>query len=103
MLLPAEWGKPAWLEIRAFGAPLPEPLRQAALEKLATQVTELYVSNEVGIVAIARESGADGYGILGPDATVEGVDDRDQPVPDGTPGPIRRGTPVGGDGYLSGP
>ena len=102
-LLPADWVKPGWLEIRAFGAPIPEPLRQAALDRLATQVTELYGSNEVGIVAITRESGADGYGILSPDATVEVVDEQERPVPDGTPGQIRLRTPGAFDGYLDDP
>ena len=102
-LLPADWIKPSWLEIRAFGAPIPEPLRQAALDRLATQVTELYGSNEVGIVAITRESGADGYGVISPDAIAEVVDDQDRPVPDGTPGLIRVRTASAFEGYLNDP
>ena len=102
-LLPADWVKPAWLEIRAFGAPIPEPLRQEALDRLATQVTELYGSNEVGIVAIIRESGADGYGILSPDAIAEVVDEQERPVPDGTAGQIRVRTASAFEGYLNDP
>jgi len=102
-LLPADWVKPAWLEIRAFGAPIPEPLRQAALDRLATQVTELYGSNEVGIVAITRESGADGFGVISPDAIAEVVDEQDRPAPDGTAGQIRVRTASAFEGYLNDP
>jgi acyl-CoA synthetase (AMP-forming)/AMP-acid ligase II len=82
---------------------VPEPLRQAALARVATQVTELYGSNETGIVSVIRESGADGYGILTPDASVEVVDEQDRPVPDGTPGLIRLAAPGAFEGYLNDP
>ncbi|MEI9987288.1 MAG: hypothetical protein WDN69_31530 [Aliidongia sp.] len=52
--LPAGWVKPKRLEIASAGAPMPEELRRIALRSLASRVTDIYGSNEIGTIAITR-------------------------------------------------
>jgi 2,3-dihydroxybenzoate-AMP ligase len=102
-LLPDDWVKPDRLEIRSFGGAIPEALRRAVLERLATRVTEVYGANEFGLAAVTREADSGGFGILLPEVEVEIVDEADRPVPDGTAGQIRVRGPSVFDGYLGDP
>jgi 2,3-dihydroxybenzoate-AMP ligase len=88
-VLPDGWVKPERLEIVGFGAPVPEPLRLRALDRLATVVTEIYGSNEGGVVSAVRRPGMGGFGTILPGAEIEIVDEADRVLPDGTPGLIR--------------
>ena len=101
--LPSDWKKPEWLEIVSFGAAVPESLRRAALERLATEITNVYGSNETNIVAVSRESERGSGAIVVPDVEVEIVDDEDRPVPDGVEGQIRARSPAVFRGYLDDP
>jgi acyl-CoA synthetase (AMP-forming)/AMP-acid ligase II len=99
-LLPADWVKPHRLEIVGFGAPVPEKLRQRALDRLATVVTEIYGANEAGLVSAIRRAGAEGFGTILPDVEVEIVDEADRALPDRTEGIVRYRSPTVFAGYL---
>jgi acyl-CoA synthetase (AMP-forming)/AMP-acid ligase II len=101
--LPDDWIKPERLEIVGFGAPVPEPLRLRALDRLATVVTEIYGSNKGGVVSVVRRPGMGGLGTILPGVEVEIVDDVDRVLPDGTPGIIRYRSPSVFSGYLDDP
>ena len=101
--LPPGWVKPEQLEVSSFGAPVAEELRRAALCRLASQITEIYASNEFGIVSVTRQPDSGGFGTICPDVEVEIVDDQDRPVPDGTVGHIRARSESAFRGYLGDP
>ena len=87
--LPADWVKPASLEITCFGARVPDELRALALDRLATLITEIYGSNEMGGVSVLRRPSEDGFASICPEIEVEIVDEEDNPLPDGIAGLIR--------------
>ena len=87
--LPPDWVKPERLEITAFGAPVPDELRHAALERLADRIVEIYGSNEIGTIAVTLRPGTGGFGTLMPNVAVEIVDEAGEKLPDGEAGEIR--------------
>ncbi len=101
--LPSGFQKPAELFVASFGAALPQPLRQEALERLATEVVEFYGSNEVGFVSSIRYEGRSGLGAIWPTARVEIVDEDERAMPAGTPGKIRAQTDAMVEGYVDDP
>jgi 2,3-dihydroxybenzoate-AMP ligase len=101
--LPPGWVKPERLEVSSYGAPVAEELRRAALGSLASLVTEIYASNEFGIVSVTRQPDSGGFGMICPDVEVEIVDDQDRPVPDGTIGHVRVRSESAFRGYLGDP
>jgi len=101
--LPEDWVKPERLEIVGFGAPVPEPLRLRALDRLAAVVTEIYGANEGGVVSVVRRPGTGGFGTILPGVEIEIVDETDRVLPDGTPGIIRYRGPSVFSGYVDDP
>jgi 2,3-dihydroxybenzoate-AMP ligase len=101
--LPADWRRPPSLEILLFGAALPETLRRAALDRMASLVTEIYGSNEFSVATLTRAVDSDGFGIICPDVEVEIIDENGALVPDGATGEIRLRSPSSFAGYLDDP
>ena len=101
--LPAEFEKPADLFVASFGAALPQPLKEEALARLATDVVEFYGSNEVGFVSSTRSGGKPGFGTVWPGARVEIVDQDDRVLPEGTQGRIRVRTDAMVESYVDDP
>lgn len=99
--LPTAWHPPPALHVFCGGASLPPALRQDALARLATAVTEVYASNEAGVTA--SSDGEPGTGLrLRPGCDAEVVDEQGQPLPRGQTGHIRLRTPGMVHGYLDG-
>ena len=101
--LPPDWLRPDRLEISSFGAPVAEELRRAALQRLASLITDIYGANEFSVISVTREPDSGGFGMICPDVEVEIVDDQDRPVPDGTVGHIRARSESAFRGYLGDP
>lgn len=99
--LPQDFIKPADLTIFSFGAPVPNVLRDRVLERLATDVCDMYGTNEAGFVSAAR--GRAEFGSVWPGVEVEVVDDGDLPLPFGEMGRIRVRTDCMVRGYLDDP
>jgi len=87
--LPADFARPAELTLFSFGAPIAPSLRQRALERLASELWDLYGSNEAGFISSRRQADDDGAGSVWPGIEVEIVDDDDRPLPPGAAGRIR--------------
>lgn len=85
--LPPDFAKPADLTILSFGAGISKALRQRALARLATDVCDMYSSNEAGWVSSI--SGTAEIGTIWPGVRVEVVDAYDRPLPFGEAGEIR--------------
>ena len=101
--LPAGFVKPQSLTICTFGAAVSSALRRRTLALLATDLIDMYGSNEAGFIASMSGSRDDGVIALWPGVQVEIVDDQDAPVPQGQPGRIRVKTPDMVQGYLGNP
>ena len=93
--------KPAELTIFTFGAAVSRDLRDKALARLATDVCDMYGSNEVGFVSSMR--GNADVGVVWPGVRVEIVDERDCALPLGQTGRIRIRTDCMVEGYLDDP
>ena len=91
--LPDGFAKPRTLTLCCFGAALSASLREAALAVLATEVVDMYGSNETGFISSIASSRDEGIGTVWPDARVQVVDEHDQPLPYGQIGRIRARTP----------
>lgn len=85
--LPADFAKPADLTILSFGARISKALRERALARLATDLCDMYSSNEAGFVSSTR--GVAEIGTIWPGARVEVVDAYDRALPFGEAGEIR--------------
>jgi acyl-coenzyme A synthetase/AMP-(fatty) acid ligase len=96
--LPKDFVKPSDLTILSFGAAASRALRERALATMATEVCDLYGSNEAGFVSSRR--GTAELGTVWPGAQIEIVDDRDGPVPHGCAGWIRVRTDTMVQGYI---
>ena len=99
--LPKGFTKPAELTVLSFGARVSPALRARALARLASDVCDLYSSNEAGFVSSTR--GAAEIGSIWPGARVEVVDENDRPLPFGEMGQIRVQTDYMLAGYLDDP
>ncbi|HLJ21989.1 MAG TPA: class I adenylate-forming enzyme family protein [Stellaceae bacterium] len=101
--LPADFAKLRALTIVSFGAPVSDSLRKRAIERLATELCDLYGTVEVSIVSAIWRSNSEGFGTLWPQVQAEAVDDRGQPVPPGEPGRLRVKAPYMSDCYMDDP
>jgi acyl-coenzyme A synthetase/AMP-(fatty) acid ligase len=101
--LPSGFVKPRGLTLCSFGAAVSNALRQRALERLATELIDMYGSNEAGFIASTRGSGEDGVSTIWPGVRVEIVDERDAPLPRGQAGRIRVRTPDMVQSYIGDP
>ncbi len=99
--LPADFVKPAELTILSFGAGISRALRERTLARLATDLCDMYSSNEAGFVS--STSGTAEIGTIWPGARVEVVDEHDRPLPFGEAGQIRVQTDYMLHGYLDYP
>jgi len=99
--LPSDYVKPTALTILSFGAAVSRPLRERALAQLATDVSDIYSSNEAGFVSSI--SGTAEAGTIWPGALVEIVDEHDRSLPYGEAGQIRVRTDYMLDGYIDDP
>lgn len=98
--LPANFEKPPELTILSIGAPLSDALRDRAMARLASRVTDIYGTQEIGNIASRTSGGTDGIATVWPDVEVEVVDDADLPMPMGTPGRLRVRAGYMVQGYL---
>jgi len=96
--LPESFAKPADLTILSTGAALSRTLRDRALARLATDVCDMYGSNEAGYVSSVRGNAE--FGTVWPGVQVDVVDERDEPVPHGQVGRIRAKTDCIVEGYI---
>lgn len=99
--LPNDFKKPASLTIFTWGAAISSTLRDKVLARLATDLCDLYGSNEAS--AVSCKTGNAEYGSVLPNVRVEVVDDHDRPLPFGAVGQIRVKTDCMVDGYLDDP
>jgi acyl-CoA synthetase (AMP-forming)/AMP-acid ligase II len=93
--------KPADLTICTWGAPVSRTLREKVLARLATDLCDLYGSNEAADVSATR--GTAEFGSVLPAVRVEIVDENHQPLPFGQIGQIRVKTDCMVDDYLDDP
>jgi acyl-coenzyme A synthetase/AMP-(fatty) acid ligase len=101
--LPEGFVKPPSLTICSFGAAVSGALRSRALTLLATELIDMYGSNEAGFISSTSSRRDDGIGAVWPGVRVEIVDERDVPLPLGQMGKIRVKTPDMVQGYLGDP
>jgi acyl-CoA synthetase (AMP-forming)/AMP-acid ligase II len=99
--LPAGFAKPAELKIFSFGAAVSSALRAKMLARLATDLCDLYGSNEAGFTSATR--GTAEFGSVLPGVRLEIVDEHDRPLPSGEMGRIRVQTDCMVEGYLDDP
>ena len=99
--LPQDFVKPANLTIWSFGAPISHTLRERTLARLATELVDIYASNEADTVSSIR--GTSEIGTIWPGVRVEVVDTDDRPLPFGQAGQIRVRTECMVEGYLDFP
>lgn len=101
--LPDDFVKPRDLLVCAFGAMLPEALRERTSSRLATTLFDSYGSREAGFVSRIESSGSGGIGSVPPDVTVEVVDNAGTPVPFGQIGRLKIKAPLMHLEYLDNP
>jgi acyl-coenzyme A synthetase/AMP-(fatty) acid ligase len=99
--LPEGFTKSPELTVLSFGARVSPALRARALARLATDVCDLYGSNEAGFVSSTR--GTAEIGSIWPGTRVEVVDENDRPLALGEAGQIRVQTDYMLAGYLDDP
>ena len=101
--LPERYAKPAELTIFSFGAAVASALRDRAFARLATEIYDMYGSNEAGYVSSIRcRKGAE-FGCVWPGVRIEIVGDGDRPLPRGEMGRIRVKTDCMVQGYANDP
>lgn len=101
--LPEGFVKPASLTVLSFGAAVSRTLRARALAKLASEVCDMYGSNEAGYVSSRRYGCDTEFSCVWPGVEVEVVDDRDRALPPGEIGLVRVKTDCMVQGYLDEP
>jgi acyl-coenzyme A synthetase/AMP-(fatty) acid ligase len=101
--LPDGFAKPPTLMLCSFGAAVSAALRERALAALATEVIDMYGSNETGFISSIGSSRDEGISTVWPGARVEVVDEQDHPLPHGQMGRIRARTPEMIHGYSDDP
>jgi len=83
--LPQNWRKPAKLRIATGGGPLNHALRELALERLCTHISNGYGANEVGRIASMDNHG---IGVVSAGVELRIVDENFRNVPEGEVGRI---------------
>jgi acyl-coenzyme A synthetase/AMP-(fatty) acid ligase len=101
--LPDGFAKPSSLTICSFGAAVPEALRSRALTLLATDLIDMYGSNEAGFISSMRSSRENGIGAVRPGVSVQIVDEQDSPLSWGQLGRIRVKTAGMAQAYVNDP
>ncbi len=103
--LPGNFARPAELTIFSFGAAVSGALCERALTKLATEICDMYGSNEAGYVSSIRlrSPSETVFSQVWPGVQIQIVDERDRPLPFGAPGQIRVKTDCMVQGYLNHP
>ena len=101
--LPDGFVKPPSLTICSFGAAVSGALRRRALTLLATELIDMYGSNEAGFISSNSSSRDDGISAVWPGVRVEIVDERHAALPFGEIGRIRVRTPDMVQGYIEDP
>ncbi|HKX08321.1 MAG TPA: class I adenylate-forming enzyme family protein [Stellaceae bacterium] len=103
--LPDDFAKPAELTIFSFGAAISGVLYEKGLARFATEICDMYGSNEAGYVSSTRFRSAPEivFSSIWPGVQIEIVDDRDRPLPFGALGQIRVKTDCMVEGYLDDP
>lgn len=101
--LPRDFARPAELTIFSFGAAVSSALCERALARLATEVCDMYGSNEAGYVSSIRSRADMEFSCVWPGVQIEIVDDRDRPLPSGEQGHIRVKTDCMVQGYSGNP
>jgi 2,3-dihydroxybenzoate-AMP ligase len=101
--LPQGFAKPRSLTLCSFGAAVSSGLRGRALTLLATELIDMYGSNEAGFMSSTSSAREDGTSAIWPGVSVEIVDERDAPLSHGQIGRIRVRTPDMVQGYLGDP
>ncbi len=103
--LPDDFAKPAELTIFSFGAAISSVLYERALAKFATEICDMYGSNEAGYVSSTRFRSVPEtvFSSIWPGVQIEIVDDRDRPLPFGALGQIRVKTDCMVQAYLDNP
>jgi acyl-CoA synthetase (AMP-forming)/AMP-acid ligase II len=99
--LSSDFEKPADLTIFTWGAPVSRTLRDKVLARLATDLCDLYGSNEAADVCSTR--GTAEFGSVLPAVQVEIVDENHRPLAFGQMGQIRVKTDCMVDDYLDNP
>ena len=99
--LSSSFEKPAEFTIFTWGALVSRTLRDKVLAMLATDICDIYSSNEAAYVSTTR--GTAEFGCVLPGGQVEVVDESDRPVPFGQMGQIRVKNDCMVDGYLDDP
>jgi acyl-CoA synthetase (AMP-forming)/AMP-acid ligase II len=99
--LPSDFERPADLTVFTWGAAISRVLRDKVLARLATDLCDIYGSNEASATSLTRGNAE--FGSVLPKARVEVVDDHDRPLPFGEMGQIRVKTDCMVDGYLDDP
>lgn len=98
--LPDGFVKPPNLTICSFGAAISGALRRRALTLLATELIDMYGSNEAGFISSISSSRDDGISAVWPGVRVEIVDEMHAALPLGEIGRIRVRTPDMVQGYI---
>jgi acyl-coenzyme A synthetase/AMP-(fatty) acid ligase len=101
--LPAGFARPQGLTVFSFGAAVASGLRERALARLATELCDMYGSNEAGYVSSTRLRDGAASACVWPGVQVEIVDEHDRPLPHGETGRIRVKTDCMVEGYLDDP
>jgi acyl-coenzyme A synthetase/AMP-(fatty) acid ligase len=99
--LPDDFAKPAHLMIWSFGAAISRALRERVLSRLATDLCDIYASNEADSISSIR--GNSDIGCIWPGVQVEVVDEYGRPLPFGHAGQIRVRTDCMVTGYMDSP
>jgi acyl-coenzyme A synthetase/AMP-(fatty) acid ligase len=99
--MPGHFPKPTNLFIWSFGAPISHALREKVLARLATDLWDIYASNEADSVSVIR--GMTDVGTIWPGVRVEIVDDNDRSMPFGQAGLIRVRSDCMVAGYVNSP
>jgi acyl-coenzyme A synthetase/AMP-(fatty) acid ligase len=98
--LPSDFARPQDLMIWSFGAPISTALREKALARLASDICDIYASNEADSISSIRGRPAAEIGCIFPGVRVEVVDEHDRPLPFGQAGRIRVRTDCMVTGYM---
>jgi acyl-coenzyme A synthetase/AMP-(fatty) acid ligase len=101
--LPERFAKPAELTIFSFGAAVASALCDRAFARLATEICDMYGSNEAGYVSSIRSRQGAEFGCVWPGVRIEIVDEGDRPLPLGELGRIRVKTDCMVQGYANDP